>query len=134
LATASRTTGRPPSITAIGWLFIAVGAGGILKDLWPLLTSDATQQLARLKAEGLSELGPAWTSRVLAAIGGVGLLSGRNWARWLLVTWMAFHIVLSVLHSMEEVLVHAAIFAPILHLLFRRRSDPYFRAGNSPPP
>jgi hypothetical protein len=53
----------------------------------------------------------------------VGLLRGYPWARWLLAGWMAFHIVLSALHDMETLLVHVALFAPILYLLFRPRPE-----------
>lgn len=116
----------PPSIRVIGWIFIAVGVVSMLKDLWPLLTPDAARQLAKLKADGLADLGPAWTSRLLAIVGGAGVLHGRNWARWLLVAWMAFHIGLSMLHSVSELLVHAVIFTPLLFLLFRRSAEPYF--------
>jgi len=113
--------GRPRAITLIGWLFIAVGAIGILKDVVPLMSPDHGRQLAALRAQGVSELGPAWTSSLLAALGGVGLLRGLAWARWLLAGWMAFHIVLSALHDTETLLVHVALFAPILYLLFRPR-------------
>jgi hypothetical protein len=117
---------RPRAITFVAWVFIIVGAAGILNDIWPLLTSDAGLQLAKLKAEGLGDIGPAWATRLLAVGGGSGLLLGRNWARWLLVAWMLFHIGLSVLHSLPEVLMHAVIFAPLLYFMFRRSSEPYF--------
>jgi hypothetical protein len=119
---------RPRSITFTAWVFIAVGTAGLLKDLWPLLTSDAAHQLAKLKADGLTDFGPAWISRLLAVVGGGGLLRHHNWARWLLVAWMVFHIGLSVVHSLAELLLHTAIFAPLLYLLFRRSSEPYFHA------
>lgn len=122
---------RPRSITLVAWLFILVGAAGLLNDLWPLLTPDAARQLTKLKADGWADLGPAWTSRLLAIIGGVGLLRGRNWARWLLVAWMVFHIGLSLLHSLTELLTHGAIFAPLLYLLFRRSTEPYFHAATA---
>jgi hypothetical protein len=122
---------RPATITAIGWLFIVVGIAGLLKDVWPLLTPDAAHQIAKLKADGLADLGPAWTSRLLAVIGGAGVLRGHNWARWLLVIWMIFHIGLSLFHSPAELLVHSAIFAPILYLLFRRASGLYFHADTA---
>jgi hypothetical protein len=108
----------PRSTVLIGWLFILVGAAGLLKDWWPLVT-DTTQQIARLKAEGFWDYGPAWTSRALAIVGGVALMRGHNWARWLLVVWMVFHIGLSAMHSVTMVLVHLAIFAPITYFLFR---------------
>jgi hypothetical protein len=119
---------RPRSITFTAWVFIAVGTAGLLKDWGPLLTVGAARQLAKLKADGLSDLGPAWISRILAVVGGGGLLRRHNWARWLLVAWMVFHVGLSVLHSLPELLLHAALFAPLLYLLFRPSSEPYFDA------
>jgi hypothetical protein len=110
----------------VGWLFIAVGTVGLLNDVWPLLTADAARQLAKLKADGLADLGPAWTSRLLAIVGGAGLLRGHNWARWLLVAWMVFHIGLSILHSVPQLLTHSVIFTPLLYLLFRRAAEPWF--------
>ena len=38
-------------------------------------------------------------SRLLQIVAGVFMLYGRNWARWLLVAWIAFHIVVGALHS-----------------------------------
>lgn len=122
---------RPRSITFIAWLFILVGAAGLLNDLWPLLTPDAARQLTKLKADGLADLVPAWTSRLLAIVGGAGLLRGHNWARWLLVAWMVFHIGLSLVHSLAEFLTHGAVFAPLLYLLFRRSAEPYFHDENA---
>jgi hypothetical protein len=98
---------RPRSITVIGWIFIAIGAVGIVRD-----------GLA-LRASPLGELGPALASGLLALVGGAGLLRGAGWARWLLVAWMGFHIVLSALHSAERLVVHIVLFAPILYFLFR---------------
>ena len=122
---------RPLAIACVAWLFIVVGAAGLLRDWWPLLTSQAAQQLAKLQADGLADLGPAWTSRLVAIIGGAGLLRGRNWARWVLVAWMAFHIGLSVLHTWLELLEHSVIFAPILYVLFRGQSSRYLQQGKT---
>ena len=32
---------------------------------------------------------------LIAVVSGVFMLRGRNWARWLAIAWMAFHVVLS---------------------------------------
>jgi hypothetical protein len=119
---------RPRSITLVAWIFIAVGTAGILNDLWPLLTAGAAEHLAKLTADGLTDPGPAWTTRLLGVVGGIGLLHHRNWGRWLLVAWMGFHLGVSVMHSVTEVLMHAVIFAPLTHLMFRRSAAPYFQA------
>jgi len=118
---------RPRAITLIAWLFIAVGTAGLLKDLWPLATPQAAPQIAKLKADGFADLGPAWTSRLLAIVGGAFLLRGFNWARWLLVVWMGFHIVISALHSPMQLLIHCVIFTSLGCVLFHPQSSGYFR-------
>lgn len=122
---------RPLSITLIAWLFIAVGLAGLLNDLWPLFTADAARQIAKLRTDGLGDLGPAWTTRLLSIIGGAGLLRGRTWARWLLLAWMIFHVGLSLFHSIAELLTHVAIFTPLVYFLFRRETEPFFHGGGT---
>ena len=124
---------RPLAISLVAWVFILAGAAGLLSDLWPLLTSAAPQQLARLRGDGFSDLGPAWTVRLLGIIGGIAVLRGHNWGRWLLVAWMLFHTGLSLFHSPGELAGHVAIFAPLLYLLFRRSSEPFFHGGRATP-
>jgi hypothetical protein len=116
---------RPRSVTIIAWIFIAVGAAGLLKDWWPLLTPNAAHQLSKLLSEGWSDLGPAWTTRFLGVVGGAWLLRGENWARWLLVAWMVFHIALS-LGNWLELFMHCLIFLPIMYVLFRTSAARFF--------
>lgn len=123
---------RPRTITLVAWIFILAGTAGLLADLWPLLTPDSAQQLAKLRADGAADLVPAWGLRLLAIVGGVGLLRGYNRARWLLAVWMLAHVGISLFHSLGEVLAHCAIFLPILYLLFRPPVQAYFRAANGP--
>ncbi len=57
---------------------------------------------------------------ILAVVGGAFLLRGANWARWLCLTWMLGHVVISVfLHSVSQVVAHAVFFAILLHFLLR---------------
>jgi len=116
------------AIMLVAWMFIAVGAAGLLKDWLPLVTPGAADQIARLRAEGMADWGPAWTTRLASVIGGVWLLRRQNWARWLLLAWMAFHVALSALHSRTELLLHLCLFTPVTYLLFRAKSASWFRA------
>ena len=118
---------RPRSITIVAWIFILTGALGIAHDLWPLLTPGAATQLAKLRADGLIDLAPAWVTRALAIIGGIYTLRGMNWARWLLAAWMLLHVIISALHSAVEVAMHCLIFAVLAYLLFRRSAAGFFR-------
>ena len=107
---------RPLSITIISWLFIIFGSIALIGGL---VTTD-------LKSHWYIHL-----SRFLQIVAGVFMLYGRNWARWLLVAWIVFHIVISALHSVLFLLMHVVIFSVILFFVFRRRASAYFSTPNS---
>ena len=90
-------TNRPLSLTLAAWLFIVVGAGGILKDVLPLLGPGRQSAIAALRVEGPAGLALIWFIRLLAVVGGIYVLRRRSWGRWLLAGWMVFHVVLSLL-------------------------------------
>jgi uncharacterized membrane protein HdeD (DUF308 family) len=105
---------RPRSITVIGWIFIAVGVVALVYHLLPPYE-------ARL----------FWVCfvRILAVVSGVFLLFGFNWARWLLVVWIGYHVFLSVFHSLFQTAVHGLLFAVIAFFLFRPSASAYFRGA-----
>jgi len=108
---------RPRSITIISWLFILFGAVAFLYGLF---------QGGDLKGHWYVHL-----SRFLQIVAGVFMLYGRNWARWLLVAWIAFHIVVGALHGPVPLLLHVVIFSVILFFVFRRQASAYFLAPES---
>ena len=118
---------RSRGLTIVGWLFIAVGSIGLLVDWVPLLTARAAQHLADLMVEGAAGLTLIWSVRLLAVIGGAGLLRGAGWARPLLAAWMLFHIGVSLLHSVAQLIVHVVVFAGVTYVLFRPSSSAYLR-------
>ena len=103
---------RPRSITIISWFFIIFGSIALLSGVLPF-----------------RDLMSHWyvhLSRILMIVAGVFMLKGQNWARWLLVLWIAFHIVISALNSIVALLLHVVIFSVILYFVFRRQSSFYF--------
>jgi hypothetical protein len=116
---------RPLSITILGWLFIITGGVGLLYHVTEI---DLQHPFPAHQAPFEWAFGICFV-RLLAVIGGLFLLKGFNWARWLLVAWMAFHIVISAMHSLSELLVHSLLFVVILCFLFRPRSSAYFGVG-----
>ncbi len=65
--------------------------------------------------------------RLLAVVSGIFMLRGRNWARWLALAWIGFHVVLSFFHSLSQTAVHAVFFAVIAWCLFHAAAERYFR-------
>ena len=103
---------RPLSLTIISWIFIIFGSIALLSGVLPF--SD-------LKSHWYIHL-----SRLLQIVVGVFMLYGRNWARWLLVVWIAFHIVVGALHGIAPLVMHVVIFSVILFFVFRRDANEYF--------
>lgn len=109
---------RPPtSILAIGALFLALGCLDLYLGVAPIVHT------ARPAGDDLlvAAIG------VAALLGGTFLLFGRNWARWLLAAWMAFHVAVSIFHEPLELLAHVVIFGVITYFLFRSRVSTFFR-------
>jgi len=114
---------RPLSVTIISCLFIAAGVVG--------LAYHATE----FKAHDPSAAGVIWVCfvRLLAIFCGVFLLRGRNWARWLLLVWIAYHVGLSALHSLSEFLVHSLLLAVVAYFLFRPPVSAYLGGVRAKP-
>jgi len=116
----------PLSVAIIGWLFISACGVGLVYHFLPQ---------HRGEMSGLTDIPQGWlwvfSIRLLGILGGVFLIRGRNWARWVLVGWMAFHVAVSALHSLSEVVVHSLLFGTILWLLFRAPISGYFRPASN---
>lgn len=64
---------------------------------------------------------------IVAILSGAYMLRGHNWARWLALAWIAFHVVLSIFHNLPELVVHASLCALVAFFLFRSAASRYFR-------
>lgn len=114
---------RPLSVTIIAWLFIAAGLVGLV------------YHVTKFDARGPLQYELFWVLvlRLLAFVCGVFLLRGSNWARWLLLIWIAYHVVLSAFHSLTEVAMHTVLLMVVAYFLLRRRAAAYFRGGKAVP-
>lgn len=122
---------RPLPVTFLGCLYIAVGATGFIFHLNSFLHSN---EFVSDKAFHSDEIWIELTE-LLAIVAGAFLLRGKNWARWLTLGWMAFHVVISMLNAVSELIVHCLFFAAIAWFLFRPDAARYFRlspAGREP--
>ena len=106
------------SVLAIGILFLALGVLDVYRGNAPLVGPVPSPHLA---ADDLQVLAVG----VAALVGGIYVVRGRNWARWLLAGWMALHVVISV-GQPAALGAHLAIFGFVAYLLFRSRSSVHF--------
>lgn len=108
---------RPLQVTITGCLFIVAGLVGLVYHLserpldhWIVLIS---------------------MIRIIAVVGGVFLLMGHNWARWLLLAWLAFHVVVSTFHSLSEFIPHVVLLLVLSYVLLRPPTSKYFQSAPS---
>lgn len=115
---------RPVSVTIISWLFIAAGVIGF------------AYHVTEFKAQRPFEYEVVWVClvRLLAILSGLFMLRGSNWARWLLLVWIAYHVVLSAFHSLSELAMHGLLLGVVAFFLFRPQASAYFRAAAAPHP
>ncbi len=114
---------RPLSVTILGCLYIAVGAAGFAFHL---------QDFRAGSGHHYDTLGIELI-RLLAIVCGAFMLRGRNWARWVAIGWIAFHVAVSALHTLGEFAVHLVFCAAITWLLLRADAARYFRGRGRPP-
>ena len=108
---------RPLSVTIIACLLAVAGLVGIV------------YHLREFKPQHPFQYEIIWITlvRLLAIVAGVYMLHGKNWARWLALVWMAFHVIISAFHSTMELAMHALLLAVFAYFLLSRPASEYFR-------
>jgi hypothetical protein len=110
---------RPISVSLLAVVYVLTGMAGLAVHF--------REFLARQPDTVWIEL-----TELLAILIGVFLFRGHDWARWLALAWIAFHVALSVFDSVRELAVHSAICALIAWILFRPAAARYFRPVPQP--
>jgi hypothetical protein len=105
---------RPISVTIIACMYLAVGTVAFVYHFRELLS---------LQRDSVSiEL-----TEFLAIVSGAFMLRGHNWARWLALAWIAFHVILSIFDSFHGLVAHGLFCVVIAWILFRPEAGRYFR-------
>ena len=70
--------------------------------------------------------------QVLAVVCGLLLLRRVNWARWVAIAWLAYHVSISIFHSASEIITHSVLLIVVTVLLFIPKSSVYFKGEGKP--
>lgn len=111
---------RPLSITILAGVYVLVGAVGFFyhfREAIPLNRDGALIEFTEL----------------LAFISGVFLLRGHNWARWLALAWMGFHVIRTAFVPLVPFLIHCVLFAANAWILLRPPARRYFGGASVKP-
>ena len=105
---------RPLPVTILGCLFIAAGLVGVV---YHLSESPLDRRIVLVSI-----------IRIIAVVCGIFLLMGHNWARWLTLVWLAFHVVVGAFHSLWESIAHVVLLMIVGYLLLGRAASRYFES------
>jgi hypothetical protein len=112
---------RPVSIAVLAAIYLIIGTVGFVFHGREIMARHAFHS-----DDFLVEL-----TELIALITGIFLFRGHNWARWVALAWMIFHVVLSAFGPPFPLVVHALFCIVIAWMLFRPDAGRYFRgAGN----
>ncbi len=114
---------RPLSVIIVSILFILAGCVGFAYHVKELSDSNLNQ----------SETLWILFLRMLAVVCGLLLFFRINWARWLAIVWLAYHIVISAFNSRSEMIAHIVLLLIISVLLFLPVSSKYFQSKSNKP-
>ncbi|HSN07603.1 MAG TPA: hypothetical protein VLS85_01135 [Hanamia sp.] len=108
---------RPLPVIIVSMLFIAAGSVGFIYHFKEFFEPNA-------KVYDL-----IWIEllRILALVCGLLLLRGIDWARWLAIAWLLFHVVISALNSTSEMITHLIFLIIVIVLLYLRVSSSFFQ-------
>lgn len=115
---------RPLSVLILGWLFIVVGIGGLVLHVREINWNSLFERDLILAA----------VVRISAIVGGMFLLRGDGWARWLLIAWTLFHVILSMFHPLSELITHCVIMAAVSFFLLRSKVSEFLRTSRTQTP
>lgn len=108
---------RPLPVTIVSFLFILVGCIGFAYHVKELFNPD----------KNLYETILILVLRILAAVFGLLLWYRINLARWLIILWLIYHIIIGAFNSMSQMLIHVVFLILVSILLFLPASSAFFQ-------
>ena len=108
---------------------MSVGATSVQQRQWPVIVVSCFLIVAGVA--GIVYHLPEWRHehshgvwplvvRLLSIVCGVFMLLRKNWARWLAVVWLAYHVGLSAFHSVWQTVFHLVLLVVFAWVLFRK--------------
>jgi hypothetical protein len=107
---------RPWPVIIVCLLFAVAGGVGFIYHFGELFEP----------GNGLYEVILVEVLRLLAIVCAILLWMGINWARWLAIAWIAYHVFIGAKHSTSELVTHIVLLIGVAVLLYLPRSRVFF--------
>jgi hypothetical protein len=108
---------RPWPVIVVCLLFMIAGGVGFIYHFTEMFES----------GDGMKEAIWVEALRLIAIVCAILLWMGVNWARWLALAWVLYHVIISAKHSVSEVVTHIIILILVAVLLYLPKSAVFFK-------
>lgn len=108
---------RPLPVIIVSILFIVAGAVGFIYHFKEFFEPDVK----------LLEVLFIQFVRLTAIACGILLFMSVNWARWLAVIWLLYHVIIGAYHSTSQMITHIVVLLIVVVLLYLPKSTAFFR-------
>jgi hypothetical protein len=111
---------RPVPVVIVSVLFMLVGCVGFAYHVKEIFNLNNNQYET------------IWVLflRIVALVCGLLLLFRINWARWLAIIWLIYHVIIGGFNSTSQMIVHIVFLILVSVLLFLPGSSAYFQRKN----
>jgi len=120
---------RPRAVTFIGWILIAMGIFSMFATSANLKNPKVIASMQETPMPMSIQYAIITLGVMITTISGLGILKGKNWARFLYAGWGVFSFLLAMaIGTMQATMIPGLlIFLVIAYFLFRPEANAYFR-------
>ena len=108
---------RPLPVIIVSVLFIIAGTVGFVYHFKDFFEPDVR----------LPELFFIQFVRLTAIVCGFLLFMSIDWARWLAILWLLYHVIIGAFHSTSQMIFHIVILLLVVVLLYLPKSSAFFQ-------
>ena len=122
---------RPRTITLIGWILIVIGIFSMFATSANLKNPKVIAAMQETPLPMSMQYAILTLGVMIMTISGLGILKGKNWARFLYAGWGMFSFLLAIaVGTMQASMIPGLlIFLVIAYFLFRPEANAYFRSA-----
>lgn len=123
-------TKRPTSISVIAWILIVIGGIGLISTTGTIMINSPMLRdiMSKSPIPIPIQYVISYFGILIGIISGVAMLKGKNWARWLYITWNLINFVIGITISpMKAAMIPSVVlFLIVTFFLFRPKANEFF--------
>lgn len=125
---------RPTSISVIAWILIVMGGISLITTTVMINNPMARELMGKSPIPISLQYAMSYLGLLIMIVSGIGMLKGRNWARFLYVIWSiaAFLIGITTSPMKAAMIPGLVVFLVVVFFIFRPKANAFFSPVGEP--